>query len=181
MIASVNVGDVIAVRTGGWAGAVIRFGEHLRGLPDGDNHVVIAHHRDTAGVWWGVEGRPGGVGWADLRPYLRSRWSVSNAEQPRTPQQRVTVAASVEALLGTPYDWDAIFADAMHDLGIPDLFCADWSGRGAPGHVVCSTVAAWAHDKAGLPRPDPGTGGRFIQPADWTRFDETKGWASGRR
>lgn len=175
---NVDVGDVLAVRTGGWASALIRFGEHLRGLPDGDNHVIVADHQDQAGVWWGVEGRPGGVGWADLRPYLNSRWTVSNADQPRTRRQRHAVAAAATQILGDPYDWGAIFADAMTDIGIPDLFCQDWHGRGDHGHVVCSTVAAWAHDRAGIPRPDRAQGGRFVQPADWTRFDLEKGWAA---
>lgn len=177
---TVGVGDVLAVRTCGVAAAVIRLGERLHGLPGRDNHIVIAHHRDKTGVWWGIEGRPGGVGWADLRAYLTDPATVSNADQPRTGAQRQAVADTCAQMLGTPYDWTGIAADACTDLGLPDLFARDWHGRGAPGHVVCSSLAAYAHTRLGLARPDGTHGGRFVQPADWTVFDLTRGWEARR-
>lgn len=173
---TIGVGDVLAVRTTGWAAWFIRLGARLHHLPDGDNHVVIAHHRDDKGVWWGVEGRPGGVGWADLRPYLSSPYTVSNADQPRTSAQRQAVADATVQMLGDAYDWGGIAADACRDLGLPALFCSDWNGKGVPGHVVCSSLAAYVHTRVGLARPHSREGGRFVQPADWVAFDLGREW-----
>lgn len=172
----VNVGDVLAVRTGGFGGWAIRVGAMLRGLPHGTNHIVIAHHEDPAGVWWGIEGRPGGVGWVDMGAYLASPATVTNADQPRTDAQRQAVASAAEAMLHTPYDWDAIVCDAGYDLRLPNLFAENWKGKGSPGHLVCSSLAAWVHDHVGLPRPHGEA--RLIQPAHWAGWDAAKGWLS---
>ena len=92
--------------------------------------------------------------------------------QPKTPDQRVKVCEQMVSLLETGYDWDAIAADAADDLGF------DWSpawGKGqVPGHVVCSSLACYAYDEAGLKRP-PGNA-RTDQPADWDEWIISKGW-----
>ncbi|MCW2901845.1 MAG: hypothetical protein JWO67_4110 [Streptosporangiaceae bacterium] len=173
---NVGVGDVLAVKTGGIGGALIRFGAWLRGLPHGINHVVIAHHLDDKGALIGLEGRPGGVGWVDMRDYLASPATVSNADQPKTDEQRYTVAKHAEAMLRAPYDWPAIVADAGCDLGLPSPDDLDWNGNAAPLHVVCSSYAAYLYRIAGLARPGPTKGGRFVQPADWAQWDAKKGW-----
>jgi hypothetical protein len=174
-ITDVGVGDVLAVRTGGWASALIRFGSLVAGHYEPQNHVAVVHHYDSKGIWWGVEGRPGGTGWVDVRNYLASKWTVSNAAQPRTDAQRQMVATTVAQMLGSEYDWVGIAADAVEDLNLPVLFCQNWNGKGAPLHVVCSSLAAYAHRVAGLAkpaiRPD-----RFVQPADWAAFDQAARW-----
>jgi hypothetical protein len=46
-----------------------------------------------------------------------------------------------------------------------------WSdGVARPGHVVCSSAAAWAYGQLGLTRP----GGReeMVTPADWWNFNK---------
>jgi hypothetical protein len=172
----IGVADVLAVRTGGIGGWAIRLGAQLRGLPHDDNHVVIAHHQDPAGVWWGLEGRPGGIGWVDLRRYLDSPATVTNAAQPRTDAQRAAIAADAVAMLGTAYDWPAVVHDALTDLDLADLWSRDWNGKGAPGHIVCSSYAAWLYGRENLPRPDVTEGGRWVQPGDWAAFDLAQGW-----
>ena len=169
------VGDVWAVRTGGWGARLIRIGEHLAGKPDLDNHIVVVHHQDPNGVVWGVEGRPGGVGWADLTKYQRDPATVTNALQPKSNEQRIQVAQIIVQMLGTPYDWAGIAVDAARDLRIPDLFAENWHGQGTPGHVVCSSLAAWAYGKVGLPHPDP-KGERYCQPDDWTLWNRKQAW-----
>jgi hypothetical protein len=47
-----------------------------------------------------------------------------------------------------------------------------WHGT-VPGHLVCSSAAAYAYGKAGLPRPP---GDRACQPAGWDTFILTRGW-----
>ena len=64
---SLQPGDVILVRTGGLAATMIRFGAALRGAPNLNNHVAVAHHLDAHGTLWCVEGSPGGAGWRDAR------------------------------------------------------------------------------------------------------------------
>jgi len=132
-------GDVLAVRTSiSLMEKAVNIGGVLTGETGLDNHVVVVHHT-TDGVPWGVEGKPGGVGWADLRRYIRDPHTVGNAEQPKTPLQRATITELATTMLGTPYDWAAIADDALTALNLPALFAEDWDGHGAPGHVVCST------------------------------------------
>jgi hypothetical protein len=169
-VTTIDVGDVIAVRTGGWAAALIRTGEFLRGIDDDDNHIAVMHHWNND-VPWGLEGRPGGVGWVDLRVYLGSKWTVTNAAQPKTPAQRQGIAADAEAMLRCGYDYTGIFGDACIDLGLPELWPLDWHGKGSPGHVVCSSYAAYLYVKRKLAAPEPGVNDRWWQPGDW------RGWA----
>ena len=167
-------GDVLAVRTGGVAASLIRFGAAIEGEPDLDNHVAVVHHV-TAGVTWCIEGRPGGVGWADAEKYLASRWTVTNALQPKTAEQRTQVMAAMVLALGTPYDWAAIADDALTALRLPELWGERWDSQ-VPAHVVCSSLAAWGYGKAGLARPSAHDGPRTT-PADWTEFDLMHAWA----
>lgn len=162
----ISVGDVLAVHTTGWAARLINVGAALRGLPAMDNHVVVVSHQ-TDGVWWGLEGKPGGVGWTTLDRYLASPYTVNNAGQPKSGMQRGNIAVLAESMLCAPYDWAAIAADGLRAIGAPDLFASDWQGQGPPGHVVCSSFAAWLYAHVGLPCP---TGGRTVTPADWTAF-----------
>jgi hypothetical protein len=166
-------GTVLVVRTGGLAAAAIRLGAALRGRPNLSNHVVVAHHVDGAGTPWGIEGRPGGVGWADLRRYQASTWTLTNAAQPLTGAQRAAICAAMEKMLGTPYDWEAIVADAASSLRL-DLpgWDASWHGTVA-GQLVCSSAAAYGYGKAGVPCP---AGARAVTPADWDEFILRRGW-----
>jgi hypothetical protein len=161
-------GDVLAVRTGGMAASLIRFGAALRGEPNLDNHIAVVHHADRAGTTWCIEGRPGGVGWRDARAYLASPWTVTTAAEPKTGLQRQAVCEALEAAIGTPYDWKGIAADAAQAIHLPDLWQEKWDGQ-VPGHVVCSSLAAWAYMKAGLAYPVASDLERTT-PADWTRM-----------
>lgn len=165
-------GDVLLVRTNSLTSTLIRFGSALRDAPDISNHVAVVHHTDLHGTVWCVEGRPGGVGWRDATAYLQSPWTVSNAAQPKTPEQRKTVCDVMQAMLGTPYDWTAIVADAAADLRIRLPWEPVWRGT-VPGQVVCSSAAWFAYSKAALKSP---AGGRACQPSDWDQFIITKAW-----
>jgi hypothetical protein len=165
---------VLAVRGSGPAGWWIRFGAGLRGLPNLDAHIAVAHHTDKAGTLWCVEGRPGGVGWRDARDYLSSGWTVTNAGQPKTQGQRDAVCKLMAQMIGTPYDWDAIMKDAADDLHL-DLLWNPGADNPIPAHVVCSSLAAWGYWKAGLPQPAPVPfpgvpRWSAVQPGDWTAF-----------
>jgi hypothetical protein len=171
----VQPGDVLAVRTTGLAAAVIRFGEALSGKPDLDNHVVLVHHEDSEGRWWGLEGRPGGVGWCDIRPYLADRWTVSNCGQPgRDAEGRARVCADAALMLGTPYDWEAITDDTLRAFRMADVWRSNWGGV-APGHVVCSSYTSFLYQREGWKRPD--VAGRDTEPADWSSFCIVNGYS----
>ena len=173
---TIGPGDVIAVRTNGWAAWLIRLGARLRGLPGSVNHVVVVHHRDEHGRWIGLEGRPGGVGWVDCTNYLRSPATVDNGAQPKTEAQRYLVAKAAEKLIGCAYDWAAIGAEALYDLGAP-LSHIDWSGTNPPLHVICSAYAEWCYRQVKLARPEPPQGEVLVQPANWAAWDIAQGWA----
>ena len=163
---ALDAGDVLCTRSGGLASTLIRLGQAFRGKPNIVNHVAIVHHLDAKGEWVCVEGRPGGVGWAPARKYLDSPWTLTNAGQPKTPEQRAGVVARCEALIGRPYDWGGIALDAAQAVGI-DL-PSRWTGTWDAAQVVCSSLAAYAYDKGALSRPAGAL--RTITPGDWADF-----------
>jgi hypothetical protein len=168
-------GDVLAVSSDRTAFSwLIRLGAILRHQTPTVDHIAIVHHIDAAGTWWGIEGRPGGVGWIDLRVY-DNRWLRSNARQPKTPEQRQAICDAAVALLGTPYDWEAIVGDGAVALGLDHLWQeADFTDR-APGHVVCSSLAAWVYrERAHL--DEPGVPMLRTTPGDWYAFFLARGW-----
>lgn len=172
-------GDIIVVRTpdkGFWtklADRLIRFGAALKDQSDLENHVVVYHHCDSNGTMWGIEGRPGGVGWVDVSRYANP-YALSNAVQPKTPEQRALICKASEGLLGVEYDWTAIGLDTLQSLSLINL----WKNRGwgdkPPAHVVCSSLADYIYRKVGLDSPGLG---RFTTPAGWAEFIINQGWA----
>lgn len=173
-LSAVNPGDVLAVRTRSRIfGPLIRLGEALAGRPHHDDHVVIVHHWDVAGTLWGIEGRPGGVGWVDVHTYDNPQL-LSNAAQPKSSRQRDGVCAVAEGMLGVDYDWAAIGVDAEISLGLEHLWRLRDFGEATPGHVVCSSLAAWVYRKVGLRGPV----GRMVTctPGDWAQFMIGAGW-----
>lgn len=166
-------GDVLAVRGTGWQAGLIRVGEELTGKPGLDNHVAIMHHWQ-GDVPWGLEGKPGGVGWADLRGYAASPYTVSNCAQPgRTDPVRAQLAAEAQHMLGTAYDWAAIADDTLRAFRMDDLFSQTIDGV-VPGHVVCSSFAAFLYRVYGWDHPD--VPDRDCEPGDWTAFSVTHGY-----
>lgn len=163
--ADVQPGDILCVNTGnGIADKLIRLGAAVRNEPNLANHVAIVHHTDKAGVKWVLEGRPGGVGWADARNYLASPYTVSNVMQAKTAKQRNVITAGALKMIGTRYDWAAIVDDAAQAFGIDIPGWSPAFGNQVPGHVVCSSFAAYLYAKASLAHP---VGGRNVSPADW--------------
>lgn len=171
-------GDVLAVRGDGLAAGLIRVGEELTGKPGLENHVAIFHHW-TGDVPWGLEGKPGGVGWADLRGYAASPYTLDNCAQPgRTDAVRAQVAAEAQHMLGTAYDWAAIADDTLRAFRMDDLFGQTVNGV-VPGHVVCSSYAAFLYDLYGWDRP--GVPDRDCEPADWAALIMARGWNTALR
>lgn len=172
----IGVGDVLVTREGHkLISGVIRLGAWLRGRPAGVNHVIVAHHTDAQGRLWGIEGRPGGVGWRDLTAVAADRHTHANTAQPRTEAQRYLVAVAAEKLLGTPYDWDAIRADARQAMRLWTL-AKDWGDAQTPGQVVCSSFSDWCYEQVGLPNPGGNKGTRFTTPGDWAEFITHEEW-----
>lgn len=176
-------GDVLVTREKAWPWAdLILLGAKLTHRPAYCNHVIIVHHQDANDTWWGVEGRPGGVGDRDLSGGGSGPawWPLTNANnsQPITDEQRETVCDLAWQLRGRPYDWEGIAADVREALGfawaLPKL--PEFSTGQVPTHVVCSSFADWVYGKAGLPNPSGSKVIRMTTPGDWDRFIMTKGW-----
>jgi hypothetical protein len=166
-------GDVLAVRSPGLAGELIRIGEELEGKPGLDNHIAVMHHWLGA-VPWGLEGKPGGVGWVDLRAYIAGPFTVNNCAQPgRSDAQRATVADAAKAMIGTAYDWEAIADDTLRAFRMDDLFGKTLHGT-VPGHVVCSSYAAFLYEREGWQRPQ--VTDRDTEPADWCAMAMQHRW-----
>lgn len=182
MLGTLNPGDVVAVDTGNAAqDDLIRLGALLDGTPAPANHVVIVHHADKAGTLWGIEGRPGGVGYVDMAKYTGSvlaKYANSNTALPRGLFQSDAVCTTAFRLLGTPYDWQGgIAADALVALHLGDLAAKldTWWGwhdgtNLRPGHVVCSSLAQWVYAHLGLPCPKVADA-ELCTPADWWAYN----------
>ena len=153
----------------------IQIGALLEGEPAAE-HVAVVHHKDPKGTWWGIEGRPSGVGWVDCTRYVTHPLTVANEGQPLTDAVRFEIAKTMEAMLGTPYDWDAIVEDGGIVFGLPDIWQETIDGK-MPGHVVCSSLAAFGYCKAGQPSPRP-KDYRHVTPSDWEKFIIDHHWAS---
>ncbi|HEY2060051.1 MAG TPA: hypothetical protein VGH57_16905 [Amycolatopsis sp.] len=166
-------GDVLAVRGTALADEAIRVGQELDGKPGLDNHIAVMHHW-TGDVPWGLEGKPGGVGWADLRGYITSPYTMDNCAQPgRDAKERDLLAKDAELMIGTSYDWAAIADDTLRAFHMGDLFAKTIDGT-VPGHVVCSSYAAFLYERAGWERPM--VPDRDCEPADWDALIMTRGW-----
>lgn len=173
MITGVQPGDVLAVRSTGFAGEMIRFGSALMDEPNVANHIAVLDHQDSKDTWWALEGRPGGVGWRDATAYLNSPYIITNRGQPKTEFQRGMICSTMRALINTAYDWDAIVGDALRDLHLP-VIPDPWAektlaGGEVSGHVVCSSAAVFAYIKATLGHPEQ-TDAAHIEPSDWIQF-----------
>lgn len=169
----VQPGDILAVRTSPsiW-GCLIRLGAALRGRPPLDDHIVIV--TDVSGdVVQGIEGRPSGVGRVDCGKY-DGPYVYTNAQQVKTPNQRIEIARLATAMIGTPYDWIAIADDTLQALHLERKRVDDDYGTAAPGHVVCSSLAAWIYHQVGLEHPQGPA--RWCTPGDWTDWMLANGW-----
>jgi hypothetical protein len=174
-----GVGDVIVTREGhplvSW---LIRLGGRLRGGRGMVNHAIVVHHRDPAGRLWGIEGRPGGVGWREITPKLLEHPATNaNTGQPKTDEQRLLVAAAAHRLLGAAYDWRAISDAARQAARLWRVFKGeDWPDGQTPVQVMCSALADWAYEEVRLPSPRGTDGTRWTTPEDWDLFTTREGW-----
>jgi len=177
----IKPGDVLVTREGGWPWAnLIRLGEAFAGTPSMCNHVIVASHIDDNGTFWGIEGRPGGVGDRDLSGPLS--WPLTNANnrQPKTDDQRARIVAAARLFLGRPYDWKAIAEDTREALhmawGIP--MAKEWRDGEVPGHVVCSSFLDWVYTHEGLANPGGAKRTRMTTPGNWDRFIMNREWGA---
>src|SRR3982751_316656 len=116
----VRPGDILLVRhsnlrtRAGRAAWLIRLGAWLSRQPHTTDHVIIAWKTDKAGTYWGIQGQPGAVASVDIGPWLADPTTITNADQPKTDDQRTVVTAAAETMYvgHVRYDWPAIVIDA---------------------------------------------------------------------
>jgi hypothetical protein len=165
---------VIVLRTKFWYAKIIEIADILRGKTPA-NHVAVFTHVDAAGTPWCVQGEPGGVGWQQAGDYLSDYRTLTNAGQTKTQDQRDTIRSAVVKLAGlrVPYDWAAIAEDALDEIfpRMQSLWHKGATGV-VPGHVVCSSLAAWAYGAARLSSPADSGDWRWVMPSDWADFIE---------
>jgi hypothetical protein len=179
MLASAQPGDLFATQGGGEGGAAIEAGAILKKHP-AVGHIAGFHHWQGT-VPWGIEGRPGGVGWVDMRKYFSNPLTIHNIAQEKSKSQRYEIKQLSVKMLGTPYDWQAIQLDAaslihlqeilqLFEQPVAELKHWDWDKNGVPGHVVCSSLYAWEYGRLTPPLAEPNTPARFTWPDDWASF-----------
>lgn len=143
------------------------------------NHIAIYTHTDGERHLRGLEGRPGGFGWANLDKYLADPVTVANTDQPKTDVQRGFVVSRAVEMIGIPYDWEAILAFAAGAAGLP-FRLSEWPETGVPSHVVCSSAADYLYEGAGLDNPGGYAKTRGTDPQDWWAFEQAKPWLHGK-
>jgi hypothetical protein len=173
--ATLQPGDVVVTATDDLGGWFIRLRSKLQHRPSLHNHVALFVHCDSTGRPRGVEGRPSGFGWVNLESYLNHPGTVTNADQPLSDEQRDHITRGAAAMVGIPYDWQAILAFAAGTAGIPFL-PAEWPEDGVPSHVVCSSAADYLYEGAHAANPGGYRSTRRTDPDDWSAFIASKGW-----
>jgi hypothetical protein len=153
----VRPGDALVVHDPGLWAEMIRIGGFVEGQPHHWNHLVVFDHVDPVGTFWGIEGRPGGVGWRDIGHYLDDPQTLTNIEQRKTAEQRAGITACMGAMISAHagYDWPAIAMDCLIAVNpIWGLRTDEW-GSEVPGTFVCSSSYDYAleHVPAGLVSP----------------------------
>lgn len=172
---SLRPGAVIVTATDDLGGWFIRLRSKLLGTDGQHNHVAIFSHVDSTGRPRGLEGRPGGFGWANLDRYLNHPGTVTNATQPLTDGQRDHIVRQAVAIIGLAYDWQAILAFAAGTARLPFL-PHEWPSDGVPSHVVCSSVADYLYEGAGAANPGGDAVTRRTDPAAWGDFITHQRW-----
>lgn len=137
-------------------------------------HVVIVDHTDSENRVWGIEARADGIGWLDLSKFS-GKWYVVNNEQPRTTEVDTRLVTIAREMLGKPYDYMSYLDIALQTLGISDKW-TDFKGNDIPPHFICSALADYVYEKAGLPNPGSFEITRFTTPWQWFRFIDKKQW-----
>lgn len=176
-ISKLKPGDVVVVEMGIW---IIRVLIWIQAVLTGkakfrrDGHVIVVSHVDDAGRLWGIEGRPGGVGWADLSK-RDGKYGLSNWEQPKSTEDREFIVDLMKQLIGSRYDYRAYLAIALETIGITPRWTVEFSGENVPPHFICSAVADYAYEVRGLLNPGSDKRTRFTTPAEWGEFI-SKGW-----
>ena len=169
----IQPGDFICTRTNTAAAWLIRLGALIRGHDANVNHVVLFHHIDNAGIAWGIDANPKGVGWRnDIHKLANQPFSVDNRHQPKTPEQRAGVCRSMERLLESTYGWATILGDALETVGLPTPWDDQWQ-VGVPPHVVCANAIDWSMENVGLPTP---AADMSLQPGELAAWARRRGW-----
>jgi hypothetical protein len=175
--ATLKSGDVVIVEMGIW---IIRVLIWIQALFSGNfkyrkgGHVIVVSHVDEAGRLWGIEGRPGGVGWTDLSK-RNGQFGLSNVEQIKTDEQREIIVGTMKQLLGARYDYEAYLDIALATVGITAQW-TDYNGEDVPIQFICSAVADYVYEEVGLANPGGAELTRYVTPALWAKFCTTKEW-----
>jgi hypothetical protein len=170
-------GDVVIVEMGIW---IIRWLIIIQAFLTGkakykqSGHVIVMTHVDSEGRVWGIEGRPGGIGWADMTK-RNGKWGLANVDQPKDLVQRSKIVETMKTLLGTKYDYDAYLQIALNTVGINTNW-TDFNGDDVPSHFICSAVADYVYEDVGLVNPGGMKITRLTTPAEWGEFIEKREW-----
>lgn len=176
-IATLKPGDVVIVEMGSW---YLRAMIWIQAVFTGrakyrrDGHVIVVSHKDDAGRLWGIEARPGGIGWADLT-YRSGQYGLSNAEQPKSDDDRYVIVETMKSLLGSKYDYLAYVTLALQMVGVNENW-QDYKGDKVPAHFICSAVADYVYEERKLANPGSYKITRFTTPAEWASFVDHKEW-----
>jgi hypothetical protein len=166
-------GDVVIVEMGIW---IIRVLIWIQAFLTGKSkysksgHVIVVTHRDLVGRLWGIEGRPGGIGWAQLDK-RNGKWGLANVDQIKSAAQRSKIVETMKSLLGTKYDYDAYLQIALQTIGLNTSW-TDFRGNDVPAHFICSAVADYVYEDVELANPGGKKVTRLTTPAEWGEFIE---------
>jgi len=129
-----KLGDFGVVRTGGWAGALIRYGTQS---PVNHAFVYIGDGRI-------VEAEPGGAVISSTDKYDKVIWS----SLPLTDTQRYLIVANAKKMVGVPYSWIDIAALALRTRGVKSSLVNHRIEK--MNRLICSQLVDRAYELAGV-------------------------------
>lgn len=152
-----ELGDFGVVRTGGWAGALIRWGTQSP-----VNHAFIYLGNDLV-----MEAEPNGATVSRATKYADVIWSTGKVGL--TQGQRLTIVNRAKSLVGTPYNWLDIVAIALAQRRLGGILgLKSWIAKrlSDDGMMICSQLVDWCYQQAGVQLFKDGRPSGMVSPGD---------------
>lgn len=153
-------GDIGLSRTPGVVGFLISLGQLLLGDPSPFTHTFIVI--DGTRV---LGAQPGGARYGSLKRYIDEDKAVfTTGRIPLTKEQRDSIVAEANKLLGTPYSYLDYLAIALHRFHVRFAFIEDYILNS--GHMICSQLTDEVYRRAGIQLFDDGRLPHDVTPGD---------------
>lgn len=152
-------GDIGLSRITGVAGFFVSIGQLLLGDASRYTHVFIVV--DSTRV---LAAQPGGARYDSLQEYIDEKAVFTTGHIPLTQEQRDSIVAEANKLVGTPYSFLDYLALALHRFGVRPKFIEEYVRDS--GHMICSQLVDEVYRRAGIHLFKDGRMSQDVTPGD---------------